>query len=53
MAMGAIVGIAAWTRGQERIIRTKYDSNIYSGNDSFDSETDRRIQAARQRAANK
>jgi hypothetical protein len=43
MAMGAIVGVAAWTRGQEKVARLENLDNV---SDEFKDETERRIAEA-------
>lgn len=44
MAMGAIIGVAAWTRGREKVARIESDIVLSS---NFQSETQKRIAAAK------
>lgn len=44
MAMGAIIGVVAWTRGQEKIARLEYNETV---SEDFRDETERRIEEAR------
>ncbi len=44
MAMGAVIGVVAWTRGQEKVARIEYNETV---SEDFRDETERRIEEAK------